>query len=110
MPDAVRWRVSLTGQFRLTVRAVPLPDAVPPELPALHPLAAGRRYLPLTLAPLVIAPLAGALIGRAPARVLIAIGLGMPGVGMIWMSALAQPTTGPGCSANSSSPAPEPGC
>ena len=76
-------------RLRLTVRAVPLPDAVPPELPALHPLAAGRRYLPLTLAPLVIAPLAGALIGRAPARVLIAIGLGMPGVGMIWMSGIS---------------------
>ena len=50
------------------------------------PLAAGVRYLPLTLAPLFLAPLAGTLIGRVHARLLIAIGLALSGGGLIWMA------------------------
>ena len=39
------------------------------------PLQAGLRYLPITLAPFFVAPLAVALMARVQARVLIAIGL-----------------------------------
>ena len=50
------------------------------------PLEAGLRYLPITLASFFAAPVAGALIGRAQAKIVIAIGLGMAGGGLLWMS------------------------
>jgi predicted MFS family arabinose efflux permease len=46
---------------------------------ALTPLETGVRYLPITLASLLAAPLAGALLSRAPARLLL--GAGLAGVG-----------------------------
>ena len=52
------------------------------------PLEAGLRYLPITLASFVVAPIAGSLLSRVPARVMLSIGLGLAGVGMIMMSGL----------------------
>ena len=53
------------------------------------PLQAGLRYLPITLAPFLVAPLAVALMGRLPARVLMAIGLAGVGAGLLLMSGLS---------------------
>jgi EmrB/QacA subfamily drug resistance transporter len=50
------------------------------------PLQAGLRYLPITLVPFLVAPLAVALMGRLPARAIMAIGLGGVGGGLLLMS------------------------
>ncbi len=50
------------------------------------PLQAGLRYLPVTLASFLVAPLAGVLLGRVHARVLMALGLLGTGVGLLLMS------------------------
>jgi predicted MFS family arabinose efflux permease len=50
------------------------------------PLQAGLRYLPITLAPLLVAPVAVALMARVQARVVMAIGLAGVGVGLLLMS------------------------
>jgi EmrB/QacA subfamily drug resistance transporter len=52
------------------------------------PLQAGLRYLPITLAPLFVAPLAVALMARLPARVVMAIGLLGVGGGLLLMTGL----------------------
>ena len=52
------------------------------------PFEAGLRYLPITLATFFVAPLAGALIVKAKPRVMIAVGLGMVGAGLAWMSGI----------------------
>ena len=52
------------------------------------PLQAGLRYLPITVVSFFAAPVAGALLGRVHARVLMAIGLVGTGVGLILMSGL----------------------
>jgi len=57
------------------------------------PLQAGLRYLPITLASFFVAPVAGALLGRVHARVLMALGLLGAGVGLMLMSGL-QPGSG----------------
>lgn len=54
------------------------------------PLQAGLRYLPITLGAFVAAPIAGALLGRVHARILMAIGLAGTGVGLLLMSGLDQ--------------------
>jgi hypothetical protein len=53
------------------------------------PLQAGLRYLPITLVPFLVAPLAVALMGRLPARAIMAIGLGGVGTGLLLMSGLS---------------------
>jgi hypothetical protein len=50
------------------------------------PTEAGVRYLPITLASFFVAPVAGALMTRVQAKVLIAIGLAASGGGLLWMS------------------------
>ncbi|MGB0093041.1 MAG: MFS transporter, partial [Solirubrobacteraceae bacterium] len=50
------------------------------------PLQAGLRYLPITLTSFIAAPVAGALLSRAPARLLMSAGLGLAGVGLLLMS------------------------
>jgi EmrB/QacA subfamily drug resistance transporter len=50
------------------------------------PLQAGLRYLPITLVTFFVAPLAGVLLGRVHARVLMAVGLLFTGVGLVLMS------------------------
>jgi EmrB/QacA subfamily drug resistance transporter len=53
------------------------------------PLQAGLRYLPITLVPFLVAPLAVALMARVQARVLMAISLGGVGAGLLLMSGLS---------------------
>jgi MFS family permease len=50
------------------------------------PFEAGLRYLPITVASFLAAPLAGALLSRVPARALMSVGLATAGVGMLLMS------------------------
>jgi len=50
------------------------------------PLQVGLRYLPLTAIGFVVAPVAGALLSRAPARVMISGSLAVAGVGLWLMS------------------------
>jgi EmrB/QacA subfamily drug resistance transporter len=52
------------------------------------PLEAGVRYLPITLLSFFVAPIAGSLLSRVPARVMLSIGLGATGLGLILMSGL----------------------
>jgi EmrB/QacA subfamily drug resistance transporter len=52
------------------------------------PLQAGLRYLPLTVASFLAAPIAGALLSRIPARVMMATGLGVAGGGLLLMSGI----------------------
>jgi EmrB/QacA subfamily drug resistance transporter len=50
------------------------------------PLQAGLRYLPITIVPFLVAPLAVAMMGRLPARAIMAIGLAGVGGGLLLMS------------------------
>ena len=52
------------------------------------PLETGLRFLPNTLAMFVVPMLAAALLTRVPARILIAAGLGLSGIGVLLMSGL----------------------
>src|SRR5829696_5745349 len=52
------------------------------------PLAAGLRYLPITLLAFLFGPIAGALLSRVPARLLLGVGLGITGVGLLLMSGI----------------------
>ena len=52
------------------------------------PLQAGLRYLPITIVPFLVAPLAVALMGRLPARATMSIGLAGVGGGLLLMSGL----------------------
>ncbi|HEX3930155.1 MAG TPA: DHA2 family efflux MFS transporter permease subunit [Nocardioides sp.] len=49
------------------------------------PLAAGVGFLPWTMTPLVVAPLAGRLVDRIGARALAAPGLALQAVGFVWL-------------------------
>jgi EmrB/QacA subfamily drug resistance transporter len=52
----------------------------------LSPFDAGLRYLPITLASFVAAPIAGALLSRVHARMLLSLGLAGVGGGLLLMS------------------------
>jgi EmrB/QacA subfamily drug resistance transporter len=52
------------------------------------PLAAGLRYLPITLLAFLVGPIAGALVSRVPARLLLSLGLAMTGVGLLLISGI----------------------
>jgi EmrB/QacA subfamily drug resistance transporter len=52
------------------------------------PLEAGLRYLPITIASFIAAPIAGVLLSRVPARVMMSIGLAGGGVGLLLMSGI----------------------
>jgi EmrB/QacA subfamily drug resistance transporter len=54
----------------------------------LSPLEAGVRYLPITLASFVAAPIAGALLSRVPARLMMSVGLAVGGLGLLLMSGI----------------------
>jgi EmrB/QacA subfamily drug resistance transporter len=54
----------------------------------LSPLQAGLRFLPITLGAFLVGPIAGALLSRVPARVLLGTGLGLTGVGLLLMSGI----------------------
>jgi EmrB/QacA subfamily drug resistance transporter len=50
------------------------------------PLAAGLRYLPITIVSFLAAPVAGAMLSRVPARLLMASGLATTGAGLLLMA------------------------
>jgi len=52
------------------------------------PLEAGLRYLPVTIASFLVAPLAGALLSRVPARLMLSAGLAATGTGLLLMSGI----------------------
>ena len=52
------------------------------------PLQAGLRYLPITVTSFLAAPIAGALLSRVHARVLMSVGLGLAGIGLLLMSGI----------------------
>ena len=52
------------------------------------PLQAGVRYLPITIASFIAAPIGGLLLSRVQARVLMSAGLGVAGVGLVLMSGI----------------------
>ena len=56
----------------------------------LSPLEAGARYLPLTIVSFFVAPLAGVLLAKLPARGMLAAGLLMAGTGLILMAGVEQ--------------------
>jgi EmrB/QacA subfamily drug resistance transporter len=50
------------------------------------PFQAGLRYLPITIASFIAAPIAGALLSRVQARLLMSVGLAVAGIGLLLMS------------------------
>ncbi len=56
----------------------------------LSPLEAGIRYLPLTIASFFVAPLAGVLMARLPARGMLTAGLLMVGSGLLLIAGVEQ--------------------
>jgi EmrB/QacA subfamily drug resistance transporter len=56
------------------------------------PLGAGLRILPWTLAPMFIAPVAGALSDRIPPKLIIGTGLAMQAVALAWIALVSTPT------------------
>ena len=59
-------------------------------------LSTGLRFLPWTLTPLLIAPVAGSLADRIGARPLMVVGLAMQGAGLGWIALSATDTSGYG--------------
>jgi EmrB/QacA subfamily drug resistance transporter len=56
------------------------------------PLGAGLRILPWTLAPMFIAPIAGALSDRISPKLIIGTGLTMQAVALAWIGLVSTPT------------------
>jgi predicted MFS family arabinose efflux permease len=54
----------------------------------LTPFQAGLRYLPITVASFIAAPVAGALLSRVPARLLMSLALALAGTGLLLMSGI----------------------
>jgi EmrB/QacA subfamily drug resistance transporter len=52
------------------------------------PIEAGLRYLPITIASFIVAPLSGIALARIQARYLMSAGLALTGVGLLLMSGL----------------------
>src|SRR4051795_13160683 len=57
------------------------------------PLGSGMRILPWTLAPMFIAPIAGAMSDRIGGKTLIGTGLALQATGLAWIAAVSTPTT-----------------
>jgi EmrB/QacA subfamily drug resistance transporter len=58
----------------------------------LSPLDAGLRILPWTAMPILVAPTAGALSDRINGRTLMAIGLALQGIGLLWIGHVTSPS------------------
>jgi EmrB/QacA subfamily drug resistance transporter len=56
------------------------------------PLGAGLRILPWTLAPMFIAPIAGAMSDRIPGKTLVGIGLALQAGALAWLGLVSTPT------------------
>jgi EmrB/QacA subfamily drug resistance transporter len=52
------------------------------------PIETGVRYLPITLGSFFVAPIAGALLSRVQARLMLSLGLGAVGVGLLLMGGI----------------------
>jgi EmrB/QacA subfamily drug resistance transporter len=57
------------------------------------PLGSGLRILPWTLAPMFIAPVAGALSDRIDPRLILGSGLALQAVALTWIASIADPST-----------------
>ena len=57
------------------------------------PFGSGLRILPWTLAPMFIAPIAGALSDKIPAKNIIGVGLTLQAAALAWIAAVSTPTT-----------------
>jgi EmrB/QacA subfamily drug resistance transporter len=57
------------------------------------PLGSGMRVLPWTLAPMFVAPIAGALSDKISGRTLIGAGLALQALGLAWLGLISTPTT-----------------
>ena len=57
------------------------------------PLGSGMRILPWTLAPMFVAPIAGALSDKISGKTLIGTGLALQALGLGWLSLISTPTT-----------------
>jgi EmrB/QacA subfamily drug resistance transporter len=57
------------------------------------PLGSGMRILPWTLAPMFVAPIAGALSDKISGKTLIGTGLALQAVGLGWLGLISTPTT-----------------
>jgi len=55
------------------------------------PLAAGLRTLPWTGAPVIVAPIAGALADRFGGKPFMLVGLALQAIGLGWIAAIAKP-------------------
>jgi EmrB/QacA subfamily drug resistance transporter len=56
------------------------------------PLQAGLRVLPWTIAPIFVAPIAGALSDRVGGGLLMGVGLAMQAIGLAWLGLVTTPT------------------
>jgi EmrB/QacA subfamily drug resistance transporter len=56
------------------------------------PFQAGLRVLPWTLAPIFVAPIAGAMSDRVGGGILMGLGLSMQAIGLAWLGLVATPT------------------
>ena len=56
------------------------------------PFQAGLRILPWTLAPIFVAPIAGAMSDRVGGGLLMGVGLAMQAVGLAWLGLVITPT------------------
>ena len=72
--------IFLLSQFFQTVQGYP-------------PLGSGLRILPWTLAPIFIAPIAGAMSDKLPAKNIIGVGLTLQAAGLAWIASVSTPTT-----------------
>jgi EmrB/QacA subfamily drug resistance transporter len=54
----------------------------------LSPFEAGLRYLPLTIMSFLVAGVAGSMLSRVPARLMLGAGLAMAGVGLLLMGGI----------------------
>jgi EmrB/QacA subfamily drug resistance transporter len=56
------------------------------------PLGSGLRILPWTLAPMFIAPIAGALSDRIDPKLIVAVGLALQAAALAWIGLVSTPT------------------
>ncbi len=54
------------------------------------PFEAGLRYLPITIASFIFAPIAGALLAKVQARLILCVGLLACGLGLVLLSGVKQ--------------------
>ena len=57
------------------------------------PLQSGLRILPWTLAPMFIAPIAGAMSDRISPRKILGTGLALQAVALAWIASVSTPST-----------------